>query len=1571
MPVNQPRDYSPPTQVDEYRLIRPLGRGGMGQVYLAHDKYLDRLVALKFAVWLNEDLRERLTIEARAIARLNHRNIVHIHRISSINGVPYLVYEYVLGETLDKKPLPLPTEQLTAIARDVARGLSAVHACGLLHRDIKPGNVILTEQGEAKLLDFGLAKNAGAELDAPVKSSPAINVKQPAQDKYKTLNLSEPPADEGTQGGEQGRPLRATEDSFLGSPCYMAAELWQGKPATKQTDIYAFGTLLFELASGQRPYDGETIDELMRAIQKGDAPPVRTLAPDVAPGLAIIVDRCLHIDPAKRFASAWELYDALVQLETQEVPDEFGEGNPFPGLVPFQRKHRGLFFGRKGPIGSITGRLTCEPMLLVTGDSGVGKSSLCRAGVLPLIQQNHLGDGRTWEVVELSPGRYPLRNLASALALVLQTDADSITLQIRKEPEEFGYTLQQKLGKSRGLLIFIDQLEELVTQSDSDEAHSIGRLLGELGEFLPGLRVLMTVRNDFLGRLAEVSEQANVLSNAVFILQPLSANELREIIVEPARAKGVSFESDEMVKTLVDTTLGSAGGLPLLQFTLAALWEARNADGAVIPATALDELGGVAGALATHADRVLDGLSADAGRAAKRILMQLVTAQGTRMSRSPSELISGSEAAMTAWNQLVASRLLVVRDTGGDGTVCELAHEALITGWSRLRDWLSGDSERHQISQNIEAARVAWEQAHKATDMLLSDRRIAEAERVGIQVDQLSAASGWFFAESRKYANRRRRLRRLFGLALIIVPMVVVLVFGWLWQSSAAMADAQKAVDALNLAKVPGRERDALVASIKLVAGGLGGTKQPPNLAVAALTEAVMTGGEIQPPMLHQGRALTLTLSAQGERAVTGSDDGTAKVWELASGHEIATLKAHSSAISTVAFDPSGRSLVTGGSDGKIFVWDAASYTLRGEIRGHSADIHTITFSPDETRLLTVSGDGTARLWRMPEGQPVKVFGQSGPRVYGARFSPDGKSLVTADDDGIARLFDGHSAASQAEFKGHTGAVVKVLFSNDGKLLATASRDQTVRLFDVASTQATAVLTEHGGTVHTLAFSPDSNRMIINGGDRISAQLWDVGRQARIASLSGHSAPTLSAAFSSDGTRIVTTGSTDKDVRLFDGFTGSPIANFKGHSDKVTTALFTPDGRRVVTAGPDGSVRLWSGYPGRALATLSGHTDKVWSAQFSPDGQHMVSGSGDHTARIWDIAQQKELFPLSGHQDVVYEARYSQDGSHVITASWDKTARIWNARTGESVAVLVGHEDKVDVAVLSPSGSLAATAAWDGTVRIWDARTGKLLLKMNGHQASGLHRSANQPHTGANENQPVRKDHNRITALSFSPDGSQLVSAGWDGTARVWDTRTGAELLLLEDRDDHDQVWLALFSPDGNAIITTGQSHAARLWDTATGRLKRVLTGHANTVNSAAFSADGKRVATASLDCTAIIWDVETGARLTQMIGHTDSVWFVNFSPDGKRVVTASSDHTARLWDAPTGEPLGTLRGHTAALSAASFSPDGKLVLTSSIDYTAKLFPATAEKIFSMGCSRLRPWDAFAEVRDLCEKYVQ
>lgn len=758
--------WNAPEHIEEYRLVRQLGEGAMGRVFLAQDELLDRLVALKLILETTRDphAHERFLNEARAVARLHHPNIVPIFRVGSHEGQPFLVSQYVRGQTLDQIPRPLPSRRVLRIGLGLARGLATAHRHGVLHRDIKLANVMLSEEdGEAKLVDFGLAKLVGQARPriVPDDDSPFIE--------------HTPFAPHVSHTGD---------GSVLGTPLYLAPELWLGDPATARSDVYALGVTLFMLASGQPPHVAKDAETLGQQVISSPPPRLLDLAPEVDRSFAAVIDRCLSPDPARRYASGEELREALEELAPSATGGSIPEGNPYRGLEAFRAEHRGLFFGRDREIRAIVERLRAERFVLVAGDSGVGKSSLCHAGVVPRLEAEISGREAVASLV-IVPGRWPAFALATALAPLLECDPEPLLHRLRSDVRAVAAELRARLrsGLRPRLLLFVDQLEEISTLCAPEEAALFASTVSQLLALTPDLSLLATVRADFLARVARLPGLGDDIGRALYVLQPLTREGIRDAIALPARAHGVELEP-EALDALVEGGHGE-GLLPLLQFALAELWEARDPSTKSIALDAIARSGGVGGALARHADRVIAALAPAHREAVRQVATRLVTAERTRARRTEEELGLDDPNMARAVEALVRGRLLTVRQADS-GSTYEIAHEALISRWDTMRQWLEDEADHRHIRERLAHAAGEWDRLARSKDALWGDRQLRDATRV--EPSRLPAREAAFLGASRRAAKLRRVARTVM---LLAIPLTAALAYGGFELAAHRELDAQ------------------------------------------------------------------------------------------------------------------------------------------------------------------------------------------------------------------------------------------------------------------------------------------------------------------------------------------------------------------------------------------------------------------------------------------------------------------------------------------------------------------------------------------------------------------------------------------------------------------------------------------------------------------------------------------------------------------------------------------------------------------------------------------------------------
>ncbi|HWO25674.1 MAG TPA: hypothetical protein VNO30_43345 [Kofleriaceae bacterium] len=1216
---------------------------------------------------------------------------------------------------------------------------------------------------------------------------------------------------------------------------------------------------------------------------------------------------------------------------------------PYPGMRPYSADEADHFHGRGAESDELLGRLRAgEREIYVIGPSGSGKSSLVAAGVLPRLARGVAGLG-LFVVRTMRPGERPAARLGELL---------EISGRERAAPAGAVAALLAGRALNASVLILIDQLEELFTLADAGEReqflHELASLRAE-----PRCVIVFTLRADFFGAFMESSlwtERDGRISRIE--IAPLRGKALREAIVTPARNLEVSVEPALIEQLLADA--GSEPGvLPLLQETLVQLWDRRQGESLTLAdyqALGDRERSGLAVALSRRADALMRDLTGPQEAIARRILLRLISfgegCSDTRRQQPLSKLRTASDESADfdlVLRRLIDARLLTADEDDRGEVRGDLAHEVMISAWPKLAKWIQTYREGEHRRRQLEAAAGEWVKRGRGAGGLLDQIELAEAEAwqetaAARELGQSADLAALIAASRAEHDRQRRRRRRLLAGAFAVLASFAVVVGVLAVRASQRASDAEGSRRRANASSAQAEaDRAKAVASDResqrLLAQSYKETGRQLLLeghlqeAMPYLLEARQRGeaGESLRMLIwmaartsafeHQGSVNSAVFSPDGSRVITASDDGTARVWDAATGQPLGAPLVHQGEVVSAAFGPDGTRVVTASDDGTARIWEAATGKPLGAPLAHQGIVNSATFGPDGARVVTASRDQTARIWDAATGKLLGTLRAHQGWVVNAAFSPDGTRVVTASWDKTARVWDAATGEPLGAPLTHQGIVNRAAFSPDGTRVVTASLDQTARVWDAATGKLLGTLRAHQGAVNSALFSPDGTRVVTASSDQ-TARVWDATTGKPLGAPLAHRGIVNSAELSPDGTRVVT-ASTDQTARVWDAATGKPLGTPLAHQRDVVSAEFNFDGTRVVTASLDRTARVWDVFTGKFLGTRLAHQRVVNRAVFSPDGTRVVTASTDQTAQVWDAATGKPLGGPLAHQGEVLSAAFSPDGTRVVTASTDQTARIWDAATGESLGAPLAHQGVVQSAAFSPDGSHVVTVSWEKTARVWDAATGKLLGAPLAHQGE-------------------------VSSAAFSFDGTRVVTASRDKTARIWDVVTGK--LVGIPLVHQEIVNSAMFSPDGTRVVTASSDRTARLWNAATGKPLGISLAHQGPVRSAAFSPDGSCVVTASTDQTAQVWDAATGTPLGAPLTHQGAVNSAAFSPDGSRVVTASLDQTAQVWDAATGKPLGTPLAHQGVVNSAAFSPDGTRVVTANTDNTARVWEIGLDK---------------------------
>ncbi|MEV0611869.1 hypothetical protein AB0I81_01005 [Nonomuraea sp. NPDC050404] len=1090
-------------------------------------------------------------------------------------------------------------------------------------------------------------------------------------------------------------------------------------------------------------------------------------------------------DPAE-WERKWQLVAAELERSQRRCP--------YPGLLPLDVDAADLFFGRDDLLEVLLKAVKQGPLTVVRGATGSGKSSLLRAGLAARLS----ADGTTVRL--LTPGAHPLSRLHASDAPNAD-DADVVIIDQFEETFTLCADEQERAG-------FLDALSELVSGQE-------------------GPALVIGIRTDFYERcMSHPGLAASLLDSVHLPVGPMSEQELRAIITEPAARAGLSVDPD-LVVTVVAEAAEQKGALPMVAHALRETWSRQQGD--TLELADYLAVGGVSGAIARTAEHLYADLEADQQQLLRAVLLRLVAlgsgGSDTRRGLDRDELAGiGPAGELDAvLDRLAAARLVVV-----DQDLVDIAHEALLTGWPRLREWLTADREILLRHQRLTSDAAEWDRNGRGEDYLYRGTRLAhwDGEASFVPLNELERT---FLAACHSSAAERDRARRRTRLAFRGLPVAAAAVI---------------VLAALVLVQVANRdvERDR-ATSVRLAAEARRQLQQDPALALLLAIEAY----EAEPTpeadlVLRQAtadsrlrgstpaglrRVAGATATPDGRKiAIWGAGAGPAslEIWSLdgaaprRAGHALQADK--TDGILSAAFSQDGRRLVTGGSGGELVRWDLESDgppVVLGTVDG---SVHGVSVSRDGT-VASAHKDGV-RIWKPGDSEPVKLS-VPGRAVMSVSFSPTGRLLATGGHGSPLRLWDMTGDRPVPQRTAARGEPEQVAVSPGGPWVATVEGD-VPRVWDATEEPAgdwipQIELTGHAPKLNGLVFTADGDRIATYGADGV-IRVWTTGSDADPLVLRSPKGNPLGAAFTPDGRSLVSVDA-DGALRTWDVTAGDPSP-----SQGRPVALSADTSTVAVSAGPDSlitprdvRIKTWRG---TTSAEVHGPRDAGYRVALSPDGRRMAGVGRSGTLSLWDLttagAPVTAPAPFRG---LPLGLEFSADGKRIVAGAFDTEPQVWQISPSGGLTALTGWQARPtgradgDVA-LSPDGGKLADARDDHTVVVWDL-------------------------TDKSEPKILRGHVEDITGLAFSPDGLRLAAAAADGAIRLWDIEgQGEPVAVLHGAEN--TVRKVRFSPDGAWLVTNEPAGHLRLWRATGGGEPLELTGWGASGNLASFSPDGRRI---------------------------------------------------------------------------------------------------------------------------------
>jgi WD40 repeat protein len=1194
------------------------------------------------------------------------------------------------------------------------------------------------------------------------------------------------------------------------------------------------------------------------------------------------------------------LLEALRRIDGADVPSESDEHTVFPGLAPFTAREARMFFGRKAESSRLAERLRALArsagggLLPVVGRSGCGKSSLVRAGLVPLLNVD-----RNWLVLEpLVPGA---GDAVAQLVLLLARAGHSRDLgwtvnyvaETVAQPGGITGLVTDLLGRAspaRHLLLVVDQAEEILIRATEADWQRFAALLREATG--GPVQAVMTIRSDYLDRLTTLAAETGLYLHDPCLVSPLDQERLRLIITGPARRAGITIDDELIARMVADT--GSGEALPLLAFTLATLAEGVGRGGA-LPVKRYDDLKGVQGALARQAEEALHAATGHsaAGRTDADVLaglLRLVTVdKDGQITRRRAYLDELSEQVRTEMAAFVRARLLTIdaegsdtyatRDSAGGAAgrqVIYFTHEQILSVWPRLAEVIAARTDRLRLAAQVAHAAETWDGEGRPASHLWEIDRVKHAERA-LDKDDLVPTARQFLAGSRRRSKARSRIQIILAVGVAALLAASTIFAGFQWNE--ANIQRELAIAALVARAGQIRSTDPLAAAeLSIAAYDLEPTRPD---AVDSLLSAQV--GFSDATLSATRGTVAFAFSKDGRAMATAQKDDKICLWDARDLDAIQQPERcipTEGAVDDVAFSQDQQLIAGAGPDG-ITLWDTRtpqSTFLPTEPIGPNG----IAFSTDSRSLIAGGLDG-AMVWPVSAPQPVATrLSADGYSANGVvAVSPDGRTLATAGSDGVVTFWD-LTTHTHTSVPSEGEPVRSMAFSPDGSRLATGADNGVVTVWDTAARPQIARITDSDGPVRALAFSGDGRILATSSGSASatgenlgSLQLWDVSSLTRVTTLAAPGGDVLAVAFSPDAHGLLA-ATTDKPLQLWT-VPGDPVDTEQA---AVFGALAVGPGGLLVTAGTDHMPLVWHTDADAMATTFKGPLSGVnrpketpapstpFGMAISPDGRTVaapasaadraaalvwhLSPSGQATGQATPLAPFRQnaatdpLHPVQPLQAVAFAgsellvgaaARSTDDVDLVSTA----TGRV----VGSSISA---HSDAI-TAVATYTGPYApqavAIGGADGVITVWTP-------------GSDTHPGESQPRVLYPDGvqTPVR-------ALAFTPDGKTLVSGSDNGTVELWNLDSHLPEGILRGTNGRPVTGLSV-SQHGTVLAAVNTDGLIYLWHLP--KLSRetpfaMLTGPSGTSAVAFLPArDGGVLATADQTGTPVLWDTDASA---------------------------------------------------------------------------------------------------------------
>lgn len=1397
-----------------YLINKFVQSGGFSSVYQAYQDAISRHVAIKIIEYdelvKSVNFIRRFEVEAQIIARLEHPHIVPIYDFWREPDQAFIVMRWLEGGSirnlLSRQPnLRYEKHIVSNLIRHVGSALSFVHQHGIVHRDIKPDNILIDDFNNFYLTDFGIAlemqKRDEVDLDF----------------------------------------LR------IGTPNYMSPEQILYDTITYKSDIYAFAILVYEVLTAELPFEGDDMDAVLLQHIHVPFPSILPLRPDLPVELDGVLGRAASKSPEDRFDGVSEFTQALLplidamdsspsvtftddsplssySLETLDLPhanagklttvlDEinFKVKNPYKGLQSFTEADAHEFYGRDATIEQMLQLLRQQEtqqhsaFLAVIGASGSGKSSVVKAGLIPQLRQGGISGSQDWFHVSMTPGHTPIQTFVDKLNSIAVYGDDALLETLQHDPEKGIEKISNMVGQEH-IFVLIDQFEELFTQveDESIRKHFID-LLVLLSQSTLHTTIVITLRADFYDKPLAYRELGQLIQSSTVTVLPMSSDELEQAILEPARLVHVEVQLS-LVSQLIADTISQPNALPLLQFAITELFEQRENN--ILTLQTYESMGRLQGSIIQRADSVFASLNKAEQAVAQKLFLQLVILSNAnetvrrRIMVSDALLISASRDVVEhVINTFGDSRLLIFdNDPLSRQPTIEVAHEALIRAWTQLQLWIAENRSALMTHNRLMTSVRNWFENNQDKSFLARDAQLLQYEELYHHaIINLTDDERKYVADSQGLRERNQRIRyaviaSLVALTILSVIFTLIAV-DQQGQAEIARKDAVNERDRANQEAMISQSRASAATALNQRADG--------RIALLTAVEANRVADTFE---ARDSLAIILSdqqsveryssigipvrdfaVSANAEQAYIVGDSNQVLVWNAdTSQSAILTELQNLSVINSVATHADDSLLAVGGMGGFAIV-DTSSAEIVYELE-HDSEIWSVAWSVDGQLVYLSDSSGLLMAIDAESYDVLYSVRVADAPLFRIATNPDGKSIAIGSGDNIIYVVDSLSGDGLYEFAAHENWVLALAYSPDGNLLASGGADLSIIVWDLEQLQPVGrIPTRHVDWIRDIEFSPDGSQLLTSSADG-TLRRWDVASGRQIPpTLSRHMSAVWSGAYLSDN-RLLSADQSGGLVEWMPSVFQYPLVNQTQLDAQITDVVAVTKSNEVVIAlnqGDEPTLLRWFDLLAGEMVKEIAIGSFVTRLDYHEESQQLAFIGIDQTVHLIDISDSNNVITLGRHDRILSDIDFSPDGQTLIAIDDNGTVLRWDI---QSLAI-------IDEQTVDGMSGISIMRYLNQDQIITGDRSGQIVIRDRDsfdviHELSGGHDGA---------------------VTDVLQIGDVLYSVGRDGMIIAWDVDTWAiDFIFPMVHTDwiHDVVHV-----DDKTIATIGRDSQVVMWD--------------------------------------------------------------------------------------------------------------------------------------------------------------